>query len=73
MQIFHRSTNTLSRASIYGAVFIQFVPNIADQISKAAPWAIYGVFLILAMYVMPSGVAGLVRIAIGRLRQRHRR
>jgi hypothetical protein len=22
MQIFHRSTNTLSRASIYGAVFI---------------------------------------------------
>jgi branched-chain amino acid transport system permease protein len=61
------------QGAIYGAVFIQFVPNIADQISKAAPWAIYGVFLILAMYVMPSGVAGLVRIAIGRLRQRHRR
>ena len=61
------------QGAIYGAVFIQFVPNIADQISKAAPWAIYGVFLILAMYVMPSGVAGLVRIAIGRLRHRHRR
>ncbi len=28
--------------AIYGALFIQFVPNIADQISKAAPWAIYG-------------------------------
>ena len=36
--------------AIYGAFFIQFVPNIADQISKAAPWAIYGVFLIGFMY-----------------------
>jgi branched-chain amino acid transport system permease protein len=47
--------------AIWGALFIQFVPNIADQISKAAPWAIYGVFLIAFMYLMPSGVAGLVR------------
>ena len=44
--------------AIYGALFIQFIPNIADQISKAAPWAIYGVFLIGFMYLMPSGVAG---------------
>ena len=36
--------------AFYGALFIQFVPNIADQISKAAPWAIYGVFLIAFMY-----------------------
>jgi branched-chain amino acid transport system permease protein len=47
--------------AIAGAIFIQFVPNIADEISKSAPWAIYGVFLILFMYVMPGGVAGLVR------------
>ena len=44
--------------AIYGALFIQFIPNFADQISKAAPWAIYGVFLIVFMYVMPTGVAG---------------
>ena len=43
--------------AVYGALFIQFVPNIADQISKAAPWAIYGVFLIVCMYVMPGGIA----------------
>ena len=49
--------------AIYGAIFIQFVPNLADQISKAAPWAIYGVFLIVFMYLMPFGVAGFVRIA----------
>lgn len=47
--------------AIYGAIFIQFVPNIADAISKAAPWAIYGLFLIFAVYVMPSGAAGLIR------------
>jgi len=47
--------------ALYGALFIQFVPNIADDISKAAPWAIYGVFLIVFMYVMPGGVAGLVK------------
>jgi branched-chain amino acid transport system permease protein len=52
--------------ALYGALFIQFVPNIADDISKAAPWAIYGVFLIGFMYLMPGGVAGAIRY----LRQR---
>jgi branched-chain amino acid transport system permease protein len=55
--------------AIYGGIFIQFIPNIADQISKAAPWAIYGVFLIVFMVVMPTGVAGFVRIALGRLQR----
>lgn len=61
------------QGAIYGALFIQFIPNVADQISKAAPWAIYGVFLIVFMYVMPTGVAGLVRILAGRFRQRRER
>ena len=56
--------------AIYGALFIQFIPNVADQISKAAPWAIYGVFLLVFMYVMPTGVAGFVRIVAARLRRR---
>ena len=33
--------------ALYGAIFIQFVPNIADEVSKAAPWAIFGIFMIL--------------------------
>lgn len=53
--------------ALYGALFIQFVPNIADHISKAAPWAIYGVFLIALMYLMPSGVAGMVAMLRRRL------
>ena len=55
--------------AIWGALFIQFIPNVADQISKAAPWAIYGIFLILFMYVMPSGVAGFIRMAVARWRR----
>ncbi len=52
--------------AIFGAFFIQFVPNWAQDISKAAPWAIYGVFLIGMMYVMPRGIAGTLRLAFAR-------
>jgi len=48
--------------AIYGALFIQFVPTYMQDISKAAPWAIYGIFLIAFMFVMPNGVAGFLRI-----------
>jgi branched-chain amino acid transport system permease protein len=48
--------------ALWGALFIQFVPNVADQISKAAPWAIYGIFMIAFAYVMPTGVAGFLRL-----------
>jgi branched-chain amino acid transport system permease protein len=47
--------------AVWGALFIQFVPNWAQDISKAAPWAIYGVFLIVFMYTMPRGIAGAIR------------
>jgi branched-chain amino acid transport system permease protein len=53
--------------AVYGALFIQFVPNIADEISKAAPWAIFGVFMIGFVYLMPAGIAGAVRMAVARL------
>jgi branched-chain amino acid transport system permease protein len=58
--------------AFYGALFIQFVPNIADQISKAAPWAIYGVLLIAFMYMMPTGVSGAVH-ALWRWTRRRRK
>jgi branched-chain amino acid transport system permease protein len=59
--------------AIWGAFFIQFVPNWAQDISKAAPWAIYGVFLILFMYLMPRGVVGSVRLLRARLARRSAR
>jgi branched-chain amino acid transport system permease protein len=61
---------------LFGALFIEFVPNLADQLSvsfgesaKALPGAIYGVLLILIMAAMPTGVAGAAR-AIARLAAR---
>jgi branched-chain amino acid transport system permease protein len=56
--------------AIYGGLFTQFIPNIADSISKAAPWAIYGVVLIAFMYLMPDGIAGAVRRLAALLRAR---
>jgi branched-chain amino acid transport system permease protein len=52
--------------AIYGAFFTQFVPNWAQDISKAAPWAIYGVFLIAFMYVLPRGIAGGLALLLAR-------
>jgi branched-chain amino acid transport system permease protein len=54
--------------ALYGALFIQFIPNVADEISKAAPWAIFGLFLLGFIYLMPAGVAGAVRAAMARWR-----
>jgi branched-chain amino acid transport system permease protein len=56
--------------ALWGALFIQFVPNVADQLSKAAPWAIYGALMILFMYVMPTGIAGALRLARQRWERR---
>ncbi|MDP9901068.1 branched-chain amino acid ABC transporter permease [Variovorax ginsengisoli] len=47
--------------ALFGAIFIMFVPSLAEQVSKAAPWAIYGVVLIAMAFAMPGGVVGLLR------------
>jgi len=47
--------------AFFGAVFILFVPALAESVSKAAPWAVYGGVLIIFMFLMPSGVVGLLR------------
>ncbi len=56
--------------AIYGAFFIQFVPNFAQDISKAAPWAIFGILLIVFMIAMPAGIAGGVKMIWNRLTRR---
>ena len=53
--------------ALFGALFIQFVPNVADSLSKSAPAAIYGGILIVLMLLMPGGVMGALRkLRIGR-------
>jgi branched-chain amino acid transport system permease protein len=56
--------------TILGAIFIQFIPNVADQVSKAAPGAVYGVILIAMMFLMPEGAGGFMWRMYRRLRRR---
>lgn len=46
-----------------GALFVQFVPSVADRISTAAPWAIFGVTILLVVFLQPRGVAGMLHRA----------
>ncbi|HEX2940944.1 MAG TPA: branched-chain amino acid ABC transporter permease [Rhodopila sp.] len=46
--------------TLLGAAFVEFVPNLADQVSKAAPGAVYGVILIAIMFLMPAGAGGFL-------------
>ncbi len=45
--------------ALIGAAFIQLVPNVAESISKSIPATVFGVCMILTMYLMPSGCVGL--------------
>jgi hypothetical protein len=47
-----------------GALFIEFTPDFADHLSKAAPYAIFGAFIIGLMYLMPSGAIGIVKFIL---------
>jgi branched-chain amino acid transport system permease protein len=55
--------------AIVGGFFIQFVPNFANDISDAAPWAIYGLAMLVCMYTMPHGVVGSIKPWLARLAQ----
>jgi branched-chain amino acid transport system permease protein len=59
--------------SIVGGVFVMFVPNIAEAVSTGLAGAIYGVIMLLVIFVMPSGAAGFARLALAwAIRTRHR-
>jgi branched-chain amino acid transport system permease protein len=49
--------------AFFGGAFVLFVPNFAESISKGLSGAVYGVMIILLIYVMPSGAAGLYSAA----------
>lgn len=50
--------------ALIGAAFIVFVPNIAEEVSKGLSGAVYGVFLIMMIYVAPQGAGGLIRSGV---------
>jgi branched-chain amino acid transport system permease protein len=55
-----------------GGLFVLFVPNIAEHVSKGLAGAIYGIILLLLIYLMPSGAAGFARLVAARLARRRR-
>jgi branched-chain amino acid transport system permease protein len=59
--------------SLVGGVFVMFVPNIAEAVSTGLAGAIYGVIMLLVIFVMPSGAAGFACLALAwTTRTRHR-
>jgi branched-chain amino acid transport system permease protein len=58
--------------TFFGGLFVLFVPNIAEQFSKGLAGAVYGIILLLVIYLMPTGAAGLVRLISLRLVQQGR-
>lgn len=53
--------------TLFGGLFVLFVPNIAEHFSKGLAGAVYGLILILVIYLMPSGAAELVQFVVGKL------
>jgi len=63
--------------AIAGGFFILYMPNLSESVidvfwggdpsAKALIWVAFGIFLIFTVYVVPNGLAGLVRWCVGRL------
>lgn len=57
--------------TVFGGLFVVFVPNLSEAISKAAPGVIYGIILIAFLFLLPTGFAGFLRrLATPLLRRR---
>jgi branched-chain amino acid transport system permease protein len=52
---------------LVAGLFVLYVPNIAESVSTGLAGAIYGVILLIVIFVMPAGTAGFVRAAIARV------
>ncbi len=52
---------------LVGGLFVLYVPNIAESVSTGLAGVVYGIILLLVIFVMPAGSAGFARLAIARL------
>ncbi len=55
---------------LVGGLFVLFVPNVAEMISTGLAGVVYGVILLLVIFVMPEGAAGFARRAFRLLQPR---
>ncbi|RAH97041.1 branched-chain amino acid ABC transporter permease [Acuticoccus sediminis] len=55
--------------AIFGGLFVVYAPNVAQEVAtKGLAGAVYGLILILLIYLAPQGIGGLVRSSLRRLR-----
>jgi branched-chain amino acid transport system permease protein len=52
---------------LVGGLFVLYVPNIAESVSTGLAGVIYGVILLIVIFVMPTGTAGFARVVLARL------
>ena len=52
---------------LVGGLFVLYVPNIAESVSIGLAGVVYGVILLMIIFVMPDGAAGFARLAAARL------
>jgi ABC-type branched-subunit amino acid transport system permease subunit len=45
---------------VAGGLFLQFWPDIAGTVSRDLVYPVFGALLVLSMWLMPNGVAGMV-------------
>jgi branched-chain amino acid transport system permease protein len=55
---------------LLGALFVEFVPLYAQDVSRDAPGVVYGLILVLVMFVAPAGAIDLVRRLVALLSHR---
>src|SRR5215470_14555889 len=53
--------------TLFAGLFVLFAPNIAKQVSKGLEQAVYGIILVVVIFVMPSGAAGFARMIVQRM------
>ena len=58
---------------LFGGLFVLYVPNIAEAVSRGLAGAIYGIIMLLVIFVLPSGAAGFPRSVAGYLGRRRAR
>ncbi|MBP0633153.1 MULTISPECIES: branched-chain amino acid ABC transporter permease [unclassified Cupriavidus] len=56
--------------SLIGALFLVFVPNVAEEVSKAATGLVYGALMLGCVFLAPNGLAGLLSWCTDKLRSK---
>ncbi|MFF9815318.1 branched-chain amino acid ABC transporter permease [Streptomyces sp. NPDC014006] len=55
---------------LLGGAFVMYVPSVSQDVSEAAPGVVFGLLIIIVMFVAPTGLAGLPGRVLGAVTHR---